>query len=197
MNLDFSETDINEITYEAFRLTEEKNYDLLVQIFTSHIVPLLHYTLIQLKLPTQDREDIIQDVFIKVMKNTHQFRSEEEKYFETFRAWVVGITQHRAIDIYRMTKRRSFKELSEEDHSIHTQSDFTDVDSHLIKEEERNILYQSLFQVEEKVRDAMLLRMQGLSYSEIAAELQISIPAVKSRIHRGLLKMREMPVEDF
>ena len=44
----------------------------------------------------------------------------------------------------------------------------------------------------EQQREAVILqRFQGLAYEEIAEALNLSIPAVKSRIHRAKLNLQE------
>jgi len=57
--------------------------------------------------------------------------------------------------------------------------------------ERENRLREALLSLRRAYREAVILRdVEGLSYEEVAATLQINIGTVKSRIARGRLELR-------
>jgi RNA polymerase sigma-70 factor (ECF subfamily) len=61
-----------------------------------------------------------------------------------------------------------------------------DPEQQAIAREEERLLMEALGRVKPVFRTALLLRdVEGLSYEEIAATLQVSVGTVKSRIARG------------
>ena len=57
--------------------------------------------------------------------------------------------------------------------------------------ERENRLRDALLSLRRAYREAVILRdVEGLSYEEVAATLQINIGTVKSRIARGRLELR-------
>jgi RNA polymerase sigma-70 factor (ECF subfamily) len=58
-------------------------------------------------------------------------------------------------------------------------------------------LYRALDELPERQKAALLLaRMEGMSYRQVAKALGVSVPAVKSLVHRATLWIRKRCKED-
>ena len=66
-----------------------------------------------------------------------------------------------------------------------------DPEEETLAHERENRLREALLSLRRAYREAVILRdVEGLSYEEVAATLQINIGTVKSRIARGRLELR-------
>lgn len=130
----------------------------------------------------EEAEDVVQDVFYRVLIN--------EAVPENFRAWIYEICRNRCIDRLRATKRRL------DDQTIPSASY---IPSHetgkltlLVKGEQRAQLLKRLDNLPREQREVLLLRYtEGLSRAEIASILNIPENLVKHRIYNGISKLRD------
>lgn len=129
----------------------------------------------------EEAEDLTQEVFFKVYKALDSYKREQE-----FSWWLVSISRNACIDYYRSVKRER-KVLS---------GDLTDLKNfrfqglspqgNLEAAERSKTLRQSLNELPDDLRVVLILRdLKGLSYREIADQLNLPEGTVKSRIHRG------------
>ncbi|HLL75133.1 MAG TPA: sigma-70 family RNA polymerase sigma factor, partial [Pyrinomonadaceae bacterium] len=66
-----------------------------------------------------------------------------------------------------------------------------DPEAHALAGERERALLAALSKLARPYREAVVLRdVEGLSYEEVAAALQISVGTVKSRLSRGRLELR-------
>jgi RNA polymerase sigma-70 factor (ECF subfamily) len=72
-------------------------------------------------------------------------------------------------------------------------ADWRDLPSEALDREElRSAVREAITKLSEKYRVVLLLAdAQSLRYEEIAAALKISMPAVKTRLHRARMKLQE------
>jgi RNA polymerase sigma-70 factor (ECF subfamily) len=124
-----------------------------------------------------DAEDLTQQVFLRVLQALPGY---EERQLE--RAWVFRIARNVRLDHWRSRGRKpggdSFDERRQAPRSV----------AHL----DRLALDQALAGLGEPEREAFLLReLGGLGYREIAEATGATPDAVRSRIHRARLALRE------
>lgn len=131
-------------------------------------------------------EDVAQETFLKAFQ--HLSRYDTSRPFAT---WLLSIAAHACIDRLR---RRRFIAFSLDDHPNHDEdSDLEwpdgnapDPESEAIWREEQRLIHRSLQALEPADRAAIILRYwHQASEAEIAAALNLSIPAVKSRLYRA------------
>ena len=135
---------------------------------------------------TQEAEDLTQDIFISL---TRKCAYNPQK--GTLRTFLAILTRSRAIDRIRSRtrthKRLLNQALAESSHPVFDNS----LES--VSEKERSQEVQAaLKQLSD--REQEVLRMSyynGLSQSQIAAQLNIALGTVKSRSRSGLLKLRQ------
>lgn len=127
---------------------------------------------------TEDADDLTQETFLKAIQNYDKFRGEAN-----VRTWLSRITINRFLDSKR-------QEHPHESINLGTVP-CTDGDPERIiirKELQWCIVHVLLHHVPEEYKVVLVLReIYQYSYREIAEILQISVGAVKSRLHRGRL----------
>lgn len=147
-----------------------------------------------------DREeaaDLSQEAFVRAWQGLQSFQGES-----SFATWIYRLTTNLCIDWLRRQKRREGVEpavsLDDEESGWAEPAD-RDSDPHLLLErsERGKALARGLEKLPDWQRQALVLReLSGLSYQEIAGELDIDLGTVKSRIARARLNLRKILLED-
>jgi RNA polymerase sigma-70 factor (ECF subfamily) len=127
---------------------------------------------------TDDADDLTQDTFLRAIEHYDQFRGEAD-----VRTWLSRI----AINTFLGSKRRERPHISLDLGTIPCPAH--DPERVIIRREMQwCIRHVLLHHVPEDQKIVLVLRdMYGQSYQEITDILQISLAAVKSRLHRGRL----------
>src|SRR5574340_303463 len=133
-------------------------------------------------------EDAAQETFLRVFQ--HIQRYDQKRPFAT---WLLSIAAHYCIDRLRRRKLPAFS-IDEADESEagyelpDTAAPDPEVES--IKKEDRNRLNGLLHHLDATDRAAIVMRYwHDLSEAEIAESLNLSVSAVKSRLHRARREM--------
>ncbi|HNY65756.1 MAG TPA: sigma-70 family RNA polymerase sigma factor [Deltaproteobacteria bacterium] len=140
-------------------------------------------------------EEIMQDVFLTVVAKIGTLTNEE--YFST---WLYRVTTNAAYGFLRKEKKFSEQTPVEDiDQEVHRDIDWSDLpDDVLLSEESRGVLRRSIDALPEAMRTVVIMKdIEGLKNEEIAEALGLSVPAVKSRLHRGRLMLRDQLSEYF
>ncbi len=142
----------------------------------------------------EDAEDVLQEAFLKAY--THLDRFEGNSRFYT---WLVRIAVNEAL--MKLRKRKADKTVSldepiatgDNDAMPREVEDWGDSpEERYAKTELQEILNRAIGSLEPHFRTVVVLRdVENLSTEETAELLGLSIPAVKSRLLRGRLKLRE------
>ena len=154
----------------------------------------VYATLISMLGSKEDAEDVTQDVLLKALARLHQFRRES-----AFGTWLIQI----AINEARMRKRKLRNGImfsltnAADDDGAYVPKDFADwreIPSEALERSEiREALAKALTLLEEHYRLAFILRdVNELSITETASVLGISPAAVKSRLRRARLMLRDI-----
>lgn len=141
----------------------------------------------------EDAEEVLQDTFLKVFRNLEKF--EERSRFST---WIYRIATNEALMKLRKAsrKREVFLEgtLGRDGEWLGEEiRDFArSALDRVMDLEVREVLDRTLQELPEEYRVVFTLRdLDGLTNAEVADVLDISIPAVKSRLHRSRLYLRD------
>jgi RNA polymerase sigma-70 factor (ECF subfamily) len=134
----------------------------------------------------EDALDLSQEAFIKAYTNLHSFRGDSR-----LSVWLYRLTYNLCLDFMRKNSRAKIVSLSGrnddgEQYDIEI-PDYRHVPEQKILQEERSkIISDSIDELPEKHREILVLReISDMSYSDIAALLNISEGTVKSRISRA------------
>jgi len=140
----------------------------------------------------QDAEDALQETFINVYRHLDSFRGDAE-----FSTWVYRIATNASL--MKIRARRPVDSLdesrddSDNDSSPRDLADwsFTPEDA-LLNGETRTEMDKALGALPETLRSVFVLRdIEGLSVQETATALDLSVPNVKTRLHRARLALRD------
>ncbi|HWQ03112.1 MAG TPA: sigma-70 family RNA polymerase sigma factor [Candidatus Nitrosotenuis sp.] len=140
----------------------------------------------------EDAEDVMQDAFLKSYTHLGEFQGDSRFY-----TWLVRIAVNEGL--MRLRKRRpgqisiDEKLETEDDLVIRELEDWgPSPEQQFAQSQLREILDTVIAGLDEEYRVVFLLRdVEQLSTEEVAATLKLSIPAVKSRLLRARLKLRQ------
>ena len=141
----------------------------------------------------EDAEDVLQEAFLKAYEHLNQFQGNSKFY-----TWVVRIAVNQAL--MKLRKRRSDKAVSL-DEQIDTGEDTVvreiaawdpDPEEQFSRKELDGILSGVIDELAPIYRTVFTLRdVDGLSTEETAEALDLTVPAVKSRLLRARLQLRD------
>src|SRR5512142_2692477 len=141
----------------------------------------------------EDAEDVVQDAFLKAYRNLEQFQGQSKFY-----TWLVRIAVNEALMRLRRRRPERMVSLDEdintgEDTIPREVADWAPNPEQLYNQSElREILQKTIQGLPPSFRTVFVLRdVEGLSTEETADALNLSIPAVKSRLLRARLQLRE------
>jgi len=141
----------------------------------------------------EDAEDVVQEAFLKAFGNLAQFQ-EQSKFY----TWLVRIAVNEAL--MKLRRRRPERMVSldqevqtEEDSMPREVADWSpNPEQQYNQAELRDILSKTIQGLPPGFRMVFVLRdVEGLSTEETAEALGLSVPAVKSRLLRARLQLRD------
>jgi len=146
----------------------------------------------------EDAEDVLQETFLKAYSHLDSFQGQSKFY-----TWIVRIGVNEAL--MKLRKRKSSKTVSldeptdtGEDTMVREIAVWDDPEQKYSREELREILDKAVESLKPAFRTVFVLRdIEELSTEETASALDISIPAVKSRLLRARLQLREKLTKFF
>jgi RNA polymerase sigma-70 factor (ECF subfamily) len=150
----------------------------------------------------RDAEEILQETFLSAWQNLPGFRGES-----AFGSWLYRICANFALMRLRRRKLEGEQErdglpeprFDAEGTLLSTPSyDWSrGTEEKALDHELRRAIEAATARLPDEYRTVFLLKdIEGLSYEEIAQSLGLTVPAVKSRLHRARLALREA-IEEF
>jgi RNA polymerase sigma-70 factor (ECF subfamily) len=171
------------------RLGDAKAFSELLRRYEGKIFRLaLHIT-----QNREDAEDVLQEAFLKAYEHLDQFQGQSRFY-----TWIVRIAVNQAL--MKLRKRKSDRSVSLDD-TIDTGEDTVareiaawdeNPEQQYSREEINEILGTAIDGLAPIYRAVFVLRdVDGLSTEEAAEALELSVPAIKSRLLRARLQLRD------
>ncbi|HEX8287697.1 MAG TPA: sigma-70 family RNA polymerase sigma factor [Pyrinomonadaceae bacterium] len=134
--------------------------------------PLVH-GIVLARVPRDEVQDIVQEVFLAAYKNLHTLREKA-----ALGAWLAMIARNRATEFYRQMKPT--EELSEE---------ISRNDSPHVEAKE---ILKAIRSLPETYRETLVLRLvEGMTGSEIAEISGLTPESVRVNLHRGMKLLRK------
>ena len=174
---------------EAARSGDIKAFESLVRRYDRNVFRIAQH----ITQNREDAEDVVQDAFLKAYQNLGQFQGQSKFY-----TWLVRIAVNEAL--MRLRRRRPERMVSidedvktEEDSMPREIADWSPNPEQLYTQSElKDILGKTIQGLPPSFRTVFVLRdVEGLSTEETASALELSVPAVKSRLLRARLQLRE------
>jgi RNA polymerase sigma-70 factor (ECF subfamily) len=147
----------------------------------------------------EDAEEAVQEAFLKAFRNLGSFQEKSQ-----FSTWLFRITVNESL--MKLRKQRYAKEVSIDGDS-HAQEPFTadqivdwapDPEQLYSAVELRAILRGQLQELQPNLRVTFILRdIEGLSTEQAAEVLDVTVEAVKARLSRARLKLRQLLTKYF
>jgi RNA polymerase sigma-70 factor (ECF subfamily) len=140
----------------------------------------------------EDAEDVLQEAFIKAFRSLKGFKGESK-----FSTWLYRITVNLALMKLRKKKIDAVsldEPISTDEGAVQREIEDEGLDplAELIESESMEVLDKAINELPKSYRAVFVLRhVEGLSTEETARILNITIPAVKSRLHRTRLMLKE------
>ena len=147
----------------------------------------------------EDAEDVLQETFLKAYSHLDSFQGQSKFY-----TWIVRIGVNEAL--MKLRKRKSSRTVSLDEPTDTGEDTMVreiavwdeDPEQKYSRDELREILDKAVESLKPAFRTVFVLRdIEELSTEETASALDISIPAVKSRLLRARLQLREKLTKFF
>lgn len=141
-------------------------------------------------------EHIMQETFYSMIKNLHQFDGNSK-----LSTWLYRILSNHCLMMARKEKSKTFVSIDNDDElyeHVYT-ADWSRIPNKTVENTElKKILDESIDKLSPDYRIVFLLRdVEGLSTEETAELTELSVPAVKSRLHRARAFLRKELNEAF
>jgi len=126
-------------------------------------------------------EDAAQETFFKAYRNLGRYDINR-----SFATWLLSIAAHHCIDRLRRRRYSSFSIDDDENHAKLPDANAPDPEKETVRRQEQAQMQTMLKSLDATDRAAVVLRYwNDCSEVEIARALSLTVPAVKSRLHRA------------
>jgi RNA polymerase sigma-70 factor, ECF subfamily len=168
---------------------DRKAFELLVGRYQSKVYRLA----MGLTHNSQDAEEILQEVFFKVYRNLAEFEGKS-----AFSSWLYRIALNTSYMKLRERRGASLVPLDDvinqlEEQTLNQESDWSSrPDDQLHTSEAMAIIEKAVEKLPEEFKSVLILRdIEGFTNEEVGEILELSVPAIKSRLHRARLLLRQ------
>jgi RNA polymerase sigma-70 factor (ECF subfamily) len=140
----------------------------------------------------EDAAEALQDAFLSAYRGLKNFKSES-----TFSTWLYRIATNASLMKYR--RRREGHVSLEQSQTVDGTNEPLQIPdwsaqplAELLTHETREVMEEGIQKLPEELRTVFTLRdLEGLSNAEVAEILDLSVAAVKSRLHRARIALRD------
>lgn len=143
----------------------------------------------------ESAEDAAQETFLRAYQNLHRYDTSR-----SFGTWILSIAAHYCIDNLRKRKFAMFSMDAETDDGATFElpdASAPDPETESVKKEQRDRLHLLLKELDATDRAAVIMRYwYDFSEIEIANSLNLTVSAVKSRLHRSRRALAGMWAEE-
>lgn len=172
-------------------LTPDLQRDIYIEYY--HLV---YATVIYMTKDHSATEDIIQDSFLKVIKHAPRIENEG-----SLNGWIRAIVRNTTYSYFRKNKKYR-DEINSESVYINNTVDYATDQDAISKEVELNLLVEHLtrylHELKPDYRAIVELRWKhGLSYKEIAEQLDTTDRVIKHKLHRARESLKKRFIRDW
>jgi RNA polymerase sigma-70 factor (ECF subfamily) len=177
-----SEAQVDQLLVERVQKGEKHAFDLLISKYQHRIISLVG----RYVHDHAEAQDVAQEAFIKAYRALKSFRGDSAFY-----TWLYRIAINTAKNWLVAQKRRppssDIDAVDAEQYDMDSRlKDKATPENELLREEIKKTVYDTIAELPEDLRTAIVLReMEGMSYEEIALTMECPIGTVRSRIFRA------------
>ena len=154
-------------------------------LFERYSAPLFNFFL-RMTSNKEASEDLVQEVFFRLLKFRHTFREGSE-----FPTWLYRIARNAHIDSLRKRRPETQVEDQQQLESLAAAQVNPDPEGELQLLEDTSLLMKALDQLPAEKKELVVLsRLQQLKHAHIAQILDCSAGSVRVRLHRALADLR-------
>ena len=171
---------------DIMRDVRDGNLQLLGSLFEKYQTPLFNFFL-RLTWDRQLSEDLVQDVFFRILKFRQTYRGDT-----SFTTWMYQIARNVRVDSYR--KRKPESAMNEE---LASSADTRPSPAEQLQtSEQETLLRRAIARLPEDRRELLILtRYQNLTYEQIAELLDCQAGTVKTRVYRAMQELKQVYLE--
>jgi len=146
--------------------------------------PALHAYLCGLGMTSEQSEDVVQEAFLRLVRNNVELDSDCNR-----RAWLFRVAHNLSMDVHRSQKRSSAPNSDDDLRPVVREraDPRPNPERQAILDEQMKRLEIAVGQLTPKQRQCVLLRAEGFRYREIAITLGISVQRVGELMQRSIL----------
>jgi RNA polymerase sigma-70 factor (ECF subfamily) len=157
---------------------KEEGFRLLLQRYQER----LYWHIRRLVLEHEDANDVLQNVFIKVYRNLHQFKGDAKLF-----TWLYRIATNETLTFLNKKKKKQTISLEQQ---LYDLANTLEADTFFDGSEAQIKLQQAIFCLPEKQKMVFNMRyFEEMSYKEIAAILDTSVGGLKASYHHAVKKI--------
>jgi len=164
---------------------DRKAFEELVSRYSSRVFRLaMHYT-----RNTEDAEEVKQEVFLTVFRKIEQFQGKS-----SFSTWLYRVAVNTSLMRLRSGGKAELIPIDDINDrvSLETDEEEPEIDAAIVTEESLARIEKAIEPLPHDFKTVVILRdIEGFSNEETAEIMDLTVPAVKSRLHRARSYLRE------
>ena len=158
------------------------NLDMASDLYDRYSKRLYNY-FVKISFNREVGDDLMQNTFLRIIKYRHTYKDGNP-----FQAWIFHIARNVFADYLRKNKMK----VSDHTDVERLSDQLSGSDENENQSEKEELLHKSMRKLSDEAREILILsRYQNMKYEEISALMDISVPAVKVKVHRAIKKLRE------
>jgi len=132
-------------------------------------------------------EDLVQEVFLRILKYRHTYRGDGK-----FTNWMFHISRNAHFDLFKKQNRE--QQLTEKEPELIDQD--SNLDQKLEIDQDVDLLRVALTKLSLEKREVLVLsRFHNMKYEDIAEIQDCQVGTVKARVHRAIKELRNIYFE--
>lgn len=172
---------------EEFKKGDQKSFEELLQRYAAKAFSLAS----RLTKNQEDAEEVLQDVFVTVFRKIDGFQGKS-----SFSSWLYRITVNASF--MKLRKRKQDQSVAIEDMPPQIQKSLAvprnlhqEADAVTMRHQVTEVLEDAIGRLPDDYRPVFILRdIDGMTSREVSKILNLTVPAVKSRLHRSRMMLR-------
>ena len=130
-------------------------------------------------------EDLVQNVFVKILKYKHTFTNESK-----FIVWLFQIARNTSYDSFKKSKKNNHKDIDDVGYLLKAKDD---IDGTIVKQENSILLKKAINLLPtEKKEFIVLSKLKELKYKEVGEIMGCTEGTARTKVHRAINDLREI-----